>query len=61
MKDMDGRDLVALLLTIVLPPLGVAIKVGFGTHFWVNVALTIFGFYLPGLIHGLYVVLSNDS
>jgi uncharacterized membrane protein YqaE (UPF0057 family) len=61
MKDMDGKDLIAIVATILLPPLGVAIKVGFGTHFWVNLALTIFGFYLPGLVHGMYVVLSSDS
>lgn len=61
MKNMDGRDLIVLLLTIVLPPLGVALKVGLSTHFWLNLALTIFGLYLPGLVHGLYVVLSTDS
>jgi len=59
MKDMDSKDLVALVATIFVPPLGVALKVGFGTHFWVNLALTLFGFYLPGLVHGLYVVLKN--
>lgn len=55
MNDMDGRDLVVLLLTLVVPPVGVALKVGFGTHFWINLVLTLFGFYLPGVVHGLYV------
>lgn len=61
MKDMDGRDLMVLLLTFILPPLGVALKVGFGVHFWINLALTVFGMYLPGLVHGLYVFFKRDS
>jgi uncharacterized membrane protein YqaE (UPF0057 family) len=59
MKDMSSRDLIALAVTIFIPPLGVAIKKGFDTHFWVNLALTLFGFYLPGLVHGIYVVLKD--
>lgn len=59
MKDMDARDLVILLVTVLLPPLGVALKVGFGVHFWVNLILTLFGFYFPGLVHGLWVVLKG--
>jgi uncharacterized membrane protein YqaE (UPF0057 family) len=59
MKDMDSKDLLALGITIFIPPLGVAVKTGFGTHFWVNLALTLFGFYLPGLVHGVYVVLKD--
>lgn len=59
MQDMDAKDLIALIMTVFLPPLGVAIKAGFGTHFWVNIFLTIFGFYIAGLIHGLYVVMKS--
>lgn len=57
MDDMDGRDLATVILTIFIPPAGVAVKRGFGLHFWLNLALTLFGFYVPGLVHGLYVVL----
>jgi uncharacterized membrane protein YqaE (UPF0057 family) len=46
MDNMDGRDLIVFLLTIVIPPVGVALKVGFGTHFWINLVLTLFGFSL---------------
>ena len=56
---MDSRDLAILIATLFVPPLGVALKTGFGTHFWVNLALTLFGFYVPGMIHGVYVVLKN--
>lgn len=59
MENMDGRDVMALLATIICPPVGVAIKLGFGTHFWLNLVLTVFGFYIPGLVHGLWVVLSR--
>ena len=61
MKNMDGRDLAALVLTLFVPPVGVAVKLGFGTHFWINLALTLFGFYVAGLVHGIYVVLTSDS
>lgn len=59
MKDFQTRDLVNLLVTLFVPPLGVALKVGFGGHFWLNLALTIFGFYVAGLVHGVYIVLRD--
>lgn len=58
MNNMDAKDLVILLATVFLPPLGVAVKFGFGIKFWLNLALTLFG-YIPGLVHGLYVVLKG--
>lgn len=59
MKHSDGADLAILFCTIILPPLGVALKAGFNLHFWLNLFLTIFGFYIVGLIHGLYVILKK--
>ena len=59
MEDLDSKDILTLLVTLFIPPLGVALKMGFGVHFWVNLALTVFGFYIAGLIHGIYVVLKN--
>jgi len=58
-EDLDSKDILTLLVTLFIPPLGVALKMGFGVHFWVNLALTVFGFYIAGLIHGIYVVLKN--
>lgn len=52
-------DLLRIIATIILPPLGVFLQVGFGTAFWVNVVLTLF-LYFPGLIHGIYVITSVD-
>jgi uncharacterized membrane protein YqaE (UPF0057 family) len=59
MKDMDAKDLIILLITLFLPPLGVVLKVGFTTHFWLNLLLTILG-YVPGVVHGVYVVIKNS-
>lgn len=59
MDNFDGKDLAVLLATVLFPPLGVALKVGFSTHFWINLVLTFFGFYILGLVHGVYVVLKN--
>lgn len=49
-------DLVRILLSIILPPLGVFLQVGLGLHFWLNILLTLLG-YVPGIIHAIWVVL----
>ncbi len=48
-------DVVRILLSIILPPLGVFLQVGIGLHFWLNILLTILG-YVPGIIHAVWVV-----
>jgi uncharacterized membrane protein YqaE (UPF0057 family) len=60
MQNMDARDIAILISTLFVPPLGVALKKGFGLHFWLNLALTIFGFYIAGVIHGVYVILAKE-
>ncbi|MFZ7127694.1 MAG: YqaE/Pmp3 family membrane protein [Desulfobacterales bacterium] len=47
-----------IILSIILPPLGVFWQVGLGKHFWINVVLTIFG-YLPGIVHALWVIFTK--
>ena len=47
-------SILVLILTILIPPLGVVIKHGIGKDFIINLILTLI-FYVPGLIHGLYV------
>jgi uncharacterized membrane protein YqaE (UPF0057 family) len=47
-------DVLRLLLSIFLPPLGVFLKVGIGLQFWINVILTLLG-YVPGIIHAVWV------
>jgi len=47
-------ELIILVATVLLPPLGVALKKGLGTDFLINLILTLI-FYIPGLVHGIYV------
>ena len=46
--------IIVLIATILLPPLGVALKHGLDRDFWINLILTLI-FFVPGVIHGLYV------
>jgi len=43
-----------VIITILVPPLGVLIGNGLGWAFIINIILTLCG-YLPGLIHGFWV------
>ncbi|MAZ27579.1 MAG: YqaE/Pmp3 family membrane protein [Cytophagaceae bacterium] len=47
-------SIVLILVTIILPPLAVAMKHGIGTTFLINILLTLLG-WLPGVIHAFYV------
>lgn len=49
-------DIVRIICAILLPPLGVFLQVGLGMDFWINVLLTIFGFYILGLIHAIWII-----
>lgn len=55
----EDLKILAIILAIIFPPLGVAITEGVGMALLVNVALTLFLFYFPGLFHALYVILRN--
>jgi uncharacterized membrane protein YqaE (UPF0057 family) len=48
-------ELIKIIVTIILPPLGVLLQVGLGKHFWLNLLLTLLG-YIPGIVHGVWVV-----
>jgi uncharacterized membrane protein YqaE (UPF0057 family) len=49
-------DIVRIILSIILPPVGVFLQVGLGLHFWLNILLTLLG-YIPGIIHALWIIL----
>lgn len=49
-------DIIRIILSVIIPPVGVFLKVGFGLQFWLNILLTILG-YIPGLVHAIYVIL----
>ena len=48
-------DILRVLLSILLPPLGVFLQKGLGTQFWINVLLTLFA-YVPGLVHAIWII-----
>lgn len=53
-----GGDILRILLSIILPPVGVFFEVGIGLHFWLNILLTLLG-YVPGIIHAVWIILRN--
>ncbi|MGK0266454.1 MAG: uncharacterized membrane protein YqaE (UPF0057 family) [Maricaulis sp.] len=48
-------DVIRILLSILLPPLGVFLQVGIGVQFWINIVLTLLG-YVPGVIHAVWII-----
>ncbi len=44
-----------LILSILMPPVGVLVTVGFGGQFWLNVLLTLLG-YVPGVVHAIWII-----
>jgi len=53
-------DILRIICSVIIPPLGVLLQVGLGMHFWLNILLTLFG-YFPGLIHAFYIILREDD
>ena len=48
-------DLIRIILSVLIPPLGVFLQVGIGAQFWLNILLTLLG-YIPGLVHAIWVI-----
>jgi uncharacterized membrane protein YqaE (UPF0057 family) len=53
---MDGCR---IILSVIIPPLGVFLKVGLGLHFWLNIVLTLLG-YIPGLVHAVWIIARDE-
>ena len=51
-------DIIRLLLSILLPPLGVFLQVGLSLQFWLNLVLTLLG-YIPGIIHAIWIIVTR--
>lgn len=47
-----------VILAILLPPLAVGLSRGITGQFWLNLVLTILGFWILGVIHALFLILS---
>ena len=48
-------DLIRIILSVIIPPLGVFLQVGIGKDFWINILLTLLG-YVPGLVHAIWII-----
>ncbi|MBB1319333.1 YqaE/Pmp3 family membrane protein [Shewanella sp. SR43-4] len=55
---MDTNKLLLVIIAILLPPVAVLLKKGMGKDLLINILLCIF-FFVPGLIHALWVVLQE--
>ncbi len=53
--ETEPMDLIRIILSILLPPLGVFLQVGIGMQFWVNILLTLLG-YIPGVVHAVWII-----
>jgi Uncharacterized homolog of Blt101 len=54
-SSTSSADLLRVLVSVLLPPLGVFLQEGIGTQFWINILLTLMG-YLPGLVHAIWII-----
>ncbi|SFV37584.1 Uncharacterized membrane protein YqaE, homolog of Blt101, UPF0057 family [Devosia crocina] len=55
-RGQSRMDVIRIILSVIIPPIGVFLQVGLGLHFWLNILLTLLG-YFPGLIHAVWVIL----
>lgn len=53
----DTNKLLLIIIAILIPPLAVGLKSGIGLALLLNIILTLL-FYVPGLLHPLWVILS---
>jgi uncharacterized membrane protein YqaE (UPF0057 family) len=59
MAREGATDFVRVVLAYFVPPVGVFLQVGLGLAFWLNLLLTVFLFWLPGIVHALWVITST--
>ncbi|NJL02431.1 MAG: YqaE/Pmp3 family membrane protein [Spirulinaceae cyanobacterium RM2_2_10] len=52
-------DILRIILSVILPPLGVFLQVGLRGEFWLNILLTLLG-YIPGIIHAVWVIAREE-
>ncbi|MEQ8819273.1 MAG: YqaE/Pmp3 family membrane protein [Sumerlaeia bacterium] len=44
------------IIAFFLPPLAVFLRSGINADFWINLVLTIIGFWILGFLHALYLI-----
>ena len=52
---MSLADLIRVVFSVIIPPLGVFFQEGLGLHFWISIVLTLLG-YVPGLVHAIWII-----
>lgn len=55
MSSEGSADILRMIFSVLLPPLGVFLQEGIGSQFWINVLLTLLG-YVPGLVHAVWII-----
>jgi uncharacterized membrane protein YqaE (UPF0057 family) len=54
---MQNNKVLLAVVALFIPPLAVYLKDGSITNnFWINLALTILGFGVAGILHALYII-----
>jgi len=53
-------DVLRIIFSILLPPLGVFLQVGIGAQFWLNILLTLLG-YIPGIVHAVWIIATRGK
>lgn len=53
-------NILRIIASVLLPPLGVFLTVGLGSAFWINILLTLLG-WVPGVIHAIWVIAKHDQ
>jgi len=54
------RTVLLIILAFILPPLAAFFVVGIRPHFWINILLTILGWF-PGTVHAIWLIASPPS
>ncbi|MCC7407962.1 MAG: YqaE/Pmp3 family membrane protein [Phycisphaeraceae bacterium] len=52
--------IVKIILALLLPPVAAFLQVGVTKHFWINLVLSLL-FFVPGVIHALWLVLTDQK
>ncbi len=53
-------DIVRIILSVIIPPVGVFLQVGLTAQFWINILLTLLG-YIPGLVHAIWIIATRGD
>ncbi|MFA5054768.1 MAG: YqaE/Pmp3 family membrane protein [Dehalococcoidia bacterium] len=61
MKNKDTMWIVKIILCIFLPPVAAFLQVGLSLHFWINLVLCFLLVWLGGIIHALWLVLTDKK